>query len=188
MVVASAVAGPRACLGICKCPQSICHIFGRTWHQHRCCNHHVTGRARCHCASWSLKKEELAAGLELAYEKADELLRGTLTTMGLAVTKLQRFTVHTRKPSAPKEDGPPNIYWPMNRALRMLQFDVVRAFWLYIMLLQSALLKIPPAKDALYRGLRNPQPPICSLTSMFRLLIVLPTCGGRSRARPLMNQ
>ena len=109
-----------------------------------------------------LKAEELAAGLELAYKKADELLRGRLVDdNGLSRDEIAAVHLYTQENLVrPQEDGPPNIYWPMNRALRMLHFDVVRAFWLYIMLLQSALLKIPPAKDALYRGLRNPQPPI----------------------------
>lgn len=60
------------------------------------------------------------------------------------------------------QPNPPNIYRPLNRALRNHQFDLIRAFWLYITLLQSVLLKLPPATDQpkLYRGLVNPQPPV----------------------------
>jgi len=106
--------------------------------------------------------EDMATGCDLAYRHADTLLRGrSFDDNGLNRDEIAAVHLYTQENLArPQEDGPPNIYWPMNRALRTRQFDVVRAFWLYIMLLQSALLKLPPAKDALYRGLANPQPPI----------------------------
>ena len=109
--------------------------------------------------------EEMAAGRSLAYAHADTLLNGReLDDNGLNRDEIATIHMYTQEnfvhPKPPSESAPPNIYRPLNRALRLRQFDTVRVFWLYITLLQSALLKLPAAKDALYRGLRNPHPPI----------------------------
>ena len=109
-----------------------------------------------------VKAEDLASGLNFAYQKADRLLSGNeLDDNGLNRDEIATVHMYTQEDLSGKgQPDPPNIYRPLNRALRNRQFDVVRVFWLYITLLQTALLKLPPAEDALYRGLANPQPPI----------------------------
>jgi hypothetical protein len=108
------------------------------------------------------KAEDLASGLSFAYQKADSLLNGAeLDDKGLNRDEIATLHMYTQEDLSGKgQPDPPNIYRPLNWALRNRQFDTVRVFWLYITLLQRAVLKLPPAEYSLYRGLANPQPPI----------------------------
>eukprot|EP01047_Picozoa_sp_COSAG01_P032117 COSAG01_NODE_2307_length_7944_cov_31.370045_5_plen_475_part_00 len=111
-----------------------------------------------------LPAEALQRGCAVALAKAKEILGGAeCDAAGLNYDEIAAINFYTQEhmEQPVNKQAPVNAYYPMNTALRKQEAAVIRPFWPYIKLLQQALLKLPAVKiDALFRGLRKPNPPI----------------------------
>jgi len=123
---------------------------------------------------------DLRNGCERSYRKADTILAGrTHDDNGLNRDQIAAITFYTlENMSVSGQVEPPvNAYYPMNVALRSQDMDRIAPFWLYIELLQGALLQLPPAVavGGLYRGLNGPQPKIVPEEERRRLIRAEPS-------------
>jgi hypothetical protein len=118
----------------------------------------------CIARAGVLPAEALERGCAVALKKAKDILAGAeLDVAGLNCHEIAAINFYTQEHmEQPKnKQSPVNVYYPMNTALRKQEAAVIKPFWPYIKLLQQALLKLPAVKiDALFRGLRKPNPPI----------------------------
>jgi hypothetical protein len=115
----------------------------------------------CIARAGVLPAEALERGCAVALNKAKGILAGAeFDAAGLNCHEIAAINFYTQEQMGVGTETV-NVYRPMNTALRRQDPDVIRPFWPYIKLLQQALLKLPPAQVyLLFRGLRNPKPPI----------------------------